>query len=130
MIADDLTNWEKAELANILANEYADAEDLLEAFPTLAQVESFEYELFKDLVEEDWRSIVAAYDPEELSYWVEEKRFKESQEEWVAESFLEAMEYYEMKDKQQIMEFVNFYNALRCPDYATLKGYPSKRNRS
>lgn len=33
MIADTLLNWDKTELANILADKLADADDLIEAFP-------------------------------------------------------------------------------------------------
>ena len=50
MIADTLLNWDKTELANILADKMADAEDLVEAFPSIEKASTIEEDILDILL--------------------------------------------------------------------------------
>ena len=42
MIAETLLNWDKTELAEVLASNYAEPDDLIEAFPAIARAGTME----------------------------------------------------------------------------------------
>ena len=63
MIADELFIWDKLELANILADQYSDAEDLLEAMPDISNFESFGEDLINDYIEQNDASKIELYLP-------------------------------------------------------------------
>ena len=73
MIADTLFNWDKAELANILAERLVDAEVLIEAFPSIEKPCGMEEEILPDFIEQNWKMILHDYDIAELEMWIAEK---------------------------------------------------------
>ena len=73
MIADTLFNWDKAELANILAESLVDAEDLIETFPSIEKACGIEEEILPDFIEQNWKMILHDYDIAELEAWIAEK---------------------------------------------------------
>ena len=73
MIADTLLNWEKAELANILADKMADAEDLVEAFPAIEKASFIEESILEDFIQINWKLILTGFDADELLEWIEER---------------------------------------------------------
>ena len=58
MKADELLVWEKIDLANMLAERLADAEDLLEAMPELQRVTEFEAGRLDDYIDQIGRAHV------------------------------------------------------------------------
>ena len=117
MKADELMNWEKADLAKLLADKYLDAEDLLEAMPDLADVESFEAGLLDDYIELNWEVILRKFDIDELDFWLEEREDDEALEQWyelIANAEIEAdIEYQERLEVQRYQGYLDFYAALR-----------------
>lgn len=117
MIADELMNWEKADLAKLLADKYLDAEDLLEAMPDLADVESFEAGLLDDYIELNWEVILRKFNVDELDCWLEEREDDEALEQWyelIANEEIEAdIEYQERLEVQRYQGYLDFYAALR-----------------
>ena len=72
MKAEELLVWEKAELAETLAERLADAEDLLESHPELKQITGLEAGVLDDHIDRTWQYFLSAFDPEELCQWVED----------------------------------------------------------
>lgn len=126
MIADTLLNWGKAELACILAEHLADAEDLIEAFPSIDKPCGVEEEILPDFIEQNWKMILHEYDIQELEGWVEEKEYEEQWETWRNECLEEDHEYDEYKMEEYCWELISFAFSLRCKDFAEERGYFSK----
>lgn len=82
MIADTLLNWDKTELANILADKMADADDLVEAFPSIEKASTIEEDILEDFIQSNWKLILSGFDVEELNEWIEEKYYEEEWERW------------------------------------------------
>ena len=82
MIADTLLNWDKTELANILADKMADADDLVEAFPSIEKASTIEEDILEDFIQSNWKLILSGFDVEELNEWIEEKDYEEEWERW------------------------------------------------
>lgn len=116
MIADELMNWEKAELANTLADKYLDTEDLLEAMPDLVKAESFEASMLEDYIELNWEVILRKFDIDEICCWLEEREDDEALEQWyelIANEEIEAdIEYQERLEVQRYQSYLDFYAAL------------------
>ena len=130
MKAEDLLIWDKIELARLLADNYSDSEDLIEAIPSLIIVESFEKSLLKEYVECNWMFILAGLDQDMMINWLEEKIAEEELENWRAECLVEEAEYYDELEIQHIKEYLEYMESFRNPDFAELRGYPSKTRRS
>ena len=137
MIAENLLSWDKLELARILADRYADAEDLLEALPEIDKVETFEVHLLKEFVEKNWMLILPCLDSEDLYWWLNEKeeeeryqQYLEEYERWKDEQLMEEMEYYEELDNLHYLEFIETMEMFRGTDFAGLWGYPAKHIKS
>lgn len=129
MIADTLSNWDKAQLASILA-EMTDAEDLIEAFPSIDMPGSMEEEMLPDFIEQNWEMILRDYDVQELQAWVEEK---EDDEQWEAqdnEHEVEVHEYCEYMTDEYYWDLIDFAFRLRCKDLAEERGFFSRFWRS
>ena len=95
MIADTLLNWDKTELANILADKMADADDLVEAFPSIEKASTIEEDILEDFIQSNWKLILSGFDVEELNEWIEEKDYEEEWERWKNECIEEDQEYAE-----------------------------------
>ena len=54
MTADRLSNWDAVDLARILADRFADSEDLLEAFPAVGEADSFASDALPEFIEKNW----------------------------------------------------------------------------
>jgi len=106
MKADELLNWDKAELAGILAELFADEEDLMEAFPSIENAHSLDLNLLDGFIEKHWGTILRHFDLEKLRKWVEEKEWDEELKEflndWSRERFEDEMERDEDRDEEYI----------------------------
>ena len=130
MIADTLLNWDKIELANILADMMADAEDLIEAFPAIEKACSIEESILEDFIQSNWKLILSGFDMEELNEWIEEKDYEEEWERWKNESLEDDYEYAEYKNEEYCWAIIDFFFSLRNMDLAEQRGYPSKFRKS
>ena len=126
MIADTLLNWDKTELANILADKLADAEDLVEAFPSIEKASHLEECLLEDYIQSNWKSILSGFDIDELLEWIEEKDYEEEWERWKNECLEDDYEYAEYMNEEYCWALIAFYFRLRNMDLAEQRGYPSK----
>jgi len=126
MKADTLLNWDKVELARILADCLADAEDLIEAFPCIETPCGMEEDILPDFIEQNWKMILHDYDIQELEEWIEEKEYEESWEnmrnDWAEEDY----EYTEYRMEEYCWDLIIFTFKLRCKDLAEERGYFSK----
>ena len=77
MIAETLLNWDKTELAEVLASEYAEPDDLIEAFPAIAKAGTMEEDLLEEFIERNWKIILSIFNVDALLKWVEDKELKE-----------------------------------------------------
>ena len=134
MKADALLNWEKAELARILAEEYADADDLLEAIPELARVGGYEVEQLPGYIDKNWMRVLRLFDLPALEEWVEKQEMEafwreldEEWEQWKTEQMMEAAEYNEMLEQESVYEFIEEMASFHSLDFAGLMGYPGQR---
>lgn len=130
MKADTLLTWDKAELASILAERLADAEVLVEAFPSIEKASGLEEGLLSDFIEQNWKMILHEYDIQELECWLEEKEYEEMWEAWQNECLEDDHEYGEYKMEEYCWELINLAFSLRCKDLAEEKGYFSKFRKS
>ena len=118
MKAEALLSWDKADLAGLLALRYADADDLIEAFPAIEKAGSMEAALLDEFIEQNWRTILHDYDVHELMAWVEEKEQEEEwaklEEDWKNEEIESEEAYAESRD----IDFINsvIYSALMFVD--------------
>jgi hypothetical protein len=130
MMADTLLNWDKTELANILADKMADAEDLVEAFPSIEKASTIEEDILEDFIQSNWKLILSGFDVDELLEWIEEKDFEEEWERWRNECIEEDCEYAEYKNEEYCRALIDFFFSLRNMDLAEQRGYPSKFRKS
>ena len=130
MIADTLLNWDKAELANILAEHLADAEDLIEAFPSIEKPCVMEEEILPDFIEQNWKMILHDYDIQELEGWIAEKEYEESWENWKNECAEQDYEYEEYKIEEYCWSIIEIALSFKVMDLAEQWGHPPKWRKS
>ena len=130
MIADTLLNWYKTELANILADKLADADDLVEAFPSIEKASTIEEDILEDFIQSNWKLILSSFDVEELNEWIEEKDYEEEWERWKNECIEEDQEYAEYKDDEYWWSFLELMFSFRVMDLAERWGHPPKWRKS
>ena len=130
MIADTLLNWDKTELANILADKMADAEDLIEAFPAIEKASTIEESILEDFIQSNWKVILSGFDADELLEWIEQKDYEEEWERWRNECIEEDHEYAEYMNEEYCWALIDFFFSLRNMDLAEQRGYPSKFRKS
>ena len=126
MKADDLFSWDRAELARILAEEFCDAEDLVEAIPSAARVGQFEEELLPEYIESNWMLILPSFDVEDLNEWLEEKDAEKQWEDWKNEVKMAEEEYNEQLEEDYYWQIVYLAEMLQTTDLAGMRGYPPK----
>lgn len=126
MIADTLLNWDKTELANILADKLADADDLVEAFPSIEKASTIEEDILEDFIQSNWKLILSSFDVEELNAWIEEKDYEEEWERWKNECIEEDQEYAEYKNDEYWWSFLELMFSFRDMDLAERWGHPPK----
>ena len=130
MIADTLFNWDKAELANILAESLVDAEDLIETFPSIEKACGIEEEILPDFIEQNWKMILHDYDIAELEAWIAEKEYEESWENWKNECAEQDQEYEEYKLEEYCWSIIEIALCFRVMDLAEQWGHPPKWRKS
>ena len=130
MIADTLLNWDKTELANILADKMADAEDLVEAFPSIEKASTIEEDILEDFIQSNWKLILSSFDVEELNEWIEEKDYEEEWERWKNECIEEDQEYAEYKNDEYWWSYLELMFSFRVMDLAERWGHPPKWRKS
>ena len=113
MKADNLQNWDKVELARILADKYCDADDLLEAFPSICKVETFEINLLNDYIEENWMLILPHFNVDALCRWLNVKEKEEESTKLHDELLVRVNHDVEMLDKLYYMEFIALMGAFK-----------------
>lgn len=127
MKADELQNWEKRDLANILAERLADEEDLIEAFPAIASAGAFEESLLDDYIESNWPLILSRYDEGDLKDWMIQGDLVEVWESWKDECAEEEFEYQQTLEIEYYRGFVEMIDQYRYKDLAELRGLPAKK---
>lgn len=130
MIADTLLNWDKTELANILADKMADAEDLVEAFPSIEKASTIEEDILEDFIQSNWKLILSSFDVEELNEWIEDKDYEEEWERWKNECIEEDQEYAEYKNDEYWWSYLELMFSFRVMDLAERWGHPPKWRKS
>ena len=130
MIADTLLNWDKAELAGIIAERFADAEDLIEAFPSIEKPCGMEEEILPDFIEQNWKMILHDYDVQELEEWVADKESEESWENWKNECAEQEHDYEEYKLDEYCWSIIEMMLNFRVMDLAEQWGHPPKWRKS
>ena len=130
MIADTLLNWDKAELATILAERLADAEDLIEAFPSIDKPCGMEEEMLPDFIEQNWKMILHDYDVQELEEWIADKEYEELWENWKNECVEQEHEYEEYKLDEYCWSIIEMMLNFRVMDLAEQWGHPPKWRKS
>ena len=130
MIADTLLNWDKAELASIIAERLADAEDLIEAFPSIEKPCGMEEEILPDFIEQNWKMILHDYDVQELEEWIADKEYEESWENWKNECAEQEHEYEEYKLDDYCWSVIELMLSFRVMDLAEQWGHPPKWRKS
>lgn len=130
MIADTLLNWDKAELASILAERLADAEDLIEAFPSIEKPGGMEEAILPDFIEQNWKMILHDFDVQELEGWIADKEYEESWENWKDECAEQDHDYTEYKNDEYWWSFLELMFSFRVMDLAERWGHPPKWRKS
>lgn len=134
MKAEELLVWEKAELAETLAERLADAEDLLESHPELKQITGLEAGELDGYIDHNWQVFLSCFDPEELCQWVEEKELEEECENIWEEYKNDSLEYdhelTEFMNAEYCFSVIDAANSFRSLDLAEQLGYPSRFNKS
>ena len=130
MKAYELTCWDKCELANNLAEQFADAEDLLEAFPGIERISSIEEELMTEYIAQNWKDILPRIDEEELFWWLEDKNAIERQNQWKDEQIEEEVELQEYYEEEYYWDFITKMDQFRYKDLAERWGHPPKWRKS
>ena len=126
MIADTLLNWDKAELASIIAERLADAEDLIEAFPSIEKPCGMEEDILPDFIEQNWKMILHDFDVQELEEWIADKEYEESWENWKNKCVEQDHEYEEYKLEEYCWSIIDLVDQFRYNDLAERWGYPPK----
>lgn len=130
MIADTLLNWDKAELASILAERLADAEDLIEAFPSIEKPCGMEEAILPDFIEHNWNMILHDFDIQELEGWIADKEYEESWENWKNECVEQEHEYEEYKLDEYCWSVIEIMLSFWSMDFAEQWGHPPKWRKS
>ena len=130
MIADTLLNWDKTELANILADKMADADDLVEAFPSIEKASTIEEDILEDFIQSNWKLILSGFDVEELNEWIEEKDYEAEWEQWENECIERDHEYTEYKNDEYWWSYLELMFSFRVMDLAERWGHPPKWRKS
>ena len=130
MIADTLLNWDKTELANILADKMADADDLVEAIPAIEKASNIEEGILEDFIQSNWKLILSNFDVDELLEWIEEKDYEAEWEQWENECVERDHEYAEAKDNEYYYSFLELMFSFRVMDLAEQWGHPPKWRKS
>ena len=130
MIADTLLNWDKAELANILANKVADADDLIEAIPSIEKPGAMEESVLDDYIQSNWKIILSCFDVEELTAWIDEKDYEAEWEQWKNECVEQEEEYAECMNDLYYMSIVELMYSFMTLDLVERWGYMSKFRKS
>jgi hypothetical protein len=130
MIADTLLNWDRAELASILAERLADAEDLIEAFPSIDKPCGMEEAILPDFIEQNWKMILHDFDIQELEEWIADKEYEESWENWKNECVEQDHEYEEYKLDEYCWSVIELMLNFRVMDLAEQWGHPPKWRKS
>ena len=134
MKSDKLLVWEKVELADILAERLADAEDLLESHPELKQITGLEAGELDGYIDHNWQVFLSCFDPEELCQWVEDKELEEECENIWEEYKNDSLEYdhelTEFMNAEYCFAVIDAANSFRSLDLAEQLGYPSRFNKS
>lgn len=130
MIADTLLNWDKAELASIIAERLADAEDLIEAFPSIEKPCGMEEDILPDFIEQNWKMILHDFDVQELEEWIADKEYEESWENWKDECAEQDHDYAEYKNDEYLWSFLELMYSFRVMDLAERWGHPPKWRKS
>ena len=126
MIADTLLNWDKAELASIIAERLADADDLIEAFPSIEKPCGMEEEILPDFIEQNWKMILHDFDIHELEVWIANKEYEEAWENWKNECAEQEHEYEEYKLDDYCWSVIDIMLSFRVMDLAEQWGHPPK----
>lgn len=130
MIADTLLNWDKTELANILAEKMADAEDLIEALPSIEKIGTLEESVLDDYIESNWKLILSCFDVDELNEWIAEKDYEAEWENWENECVERDHEYTEYKNDEYYWGIIELMLSFRVMDLAEQWGHPPKWRKS
>ena len=130
MIADTLLNWDKTELANILADIMADPEDLIEALPGIEMVGTLEESVLDDYIDSNWKLLLSCFEVDELTTWIEEKDYEAEWEQWENECVEREQEYAEAMDDEYYWSLLEFMYSFRNLDLAEQRGYESKFRKS
>ena len=134
MKADELLVWEKIDLANMLAERLADAEDLLEAMPELQRVTEFEAGRLYDYIDRNLQVFLADFDPEELCQWVEEKELEEEIDNFWEEYHNECLEedyaFTEYMMNEYYLSVIEEAMFFSSPDLAEQRGFTSRLKKS
>lgn len=134
MKAEELLVWEKAELAETLAERLADAEDLLESHPELKQITGLEAGELEGYIDHNWQVFLSCFDPEELCQWVEEKELEEECENIWEEYRNDFLEYdhelTEYMNAEYCFSVIDAAQVFRSLDLAEQLGYPSRFSKS
>ena len=130
MKADNLLNWDKVDLANLLAEKVADAEDLLEAHPDIEKVGAMEEGALDEYIESNWELILSHFDLQDLTEWMEEKDYEQEWEDWKNECVVSDNEYAEYKNDEYYWSLVELMFGFRNLDLAEQRGYFSKFRKS
>ena len=112
MTLESLHKWEKAELANILADKFADAEDLIEALPGIEIIGAMEEDLLDDFIQHNWRLILFCFDLDDIDEWIEQKDLEGEWERMDNEFLEEDYEYAEYKDEDYCRSLIEFVRSF------------------
>ena len=130
MIADTLLISDKTELANILADKVADADDLIEALPEIETAGALEESILNDFIQYNWKAVLSIFDVEELNWWIEEKDYEAEWEQWMNECAEEEYELQEYLEEEYYLEFIEKMEQFRYKDPAERWGHPPKWRKS
>lgn len=127
MIADNLSNWDALDLARILACKFIDTDDLAEAIPSVEKVDSFDWNMLQEFIENDWCLILAHYDIDDLNDWLEEKEYEEEWERWRDEIAENEYEYIDWRLDEYCWEVIEMADAFHYKDLAEQWGHPKRK---
>ena len=130
MKGDLLLNWDKTDLANYLAEQEADAEDLVEALPEIRKAGPMEESVLDDYIQANWKLILSCFDIEDHVEWVEEKDNEAEWEQWKDECAEQDHDYTEYKNDEYWWSFFELMFRFKSLDLAEQRGYLSKYRKS
>ena len=127
MKADELQNWEKRDLANILAERLADAEDLVEVLPAIKSAGAFEESLLDNYIESNWALSLSGYNEADIMDWMIEKEIEEVWDSWREECAVDEYEYQQELELEYFQELIEMVDQFRYKDLAEMWGHPAKK---